>query len=67
MKFLLLQDRGTPPKSTNATVHIKVNDNDDLPPKFTKGVYRTKIKEFYPITVSIHGTSLQRKSTAIFF
>ncbi|KAJ8919176.1 hypothetical protein NQ315_012162 [Exocentrus adspersus] len=45
-----IDDRGTPPKSTNATVQIKVNDNDDLPPKFTKGVYRTKIKEFYPIT-----------------
>ncbi|KAJ8945981.1 hypothetical protein NQ318_017097 [Aromia moschata] len=44
-------DRGSPPRSTNATVQIKVNDNDDLPPKFTKGVYRTKINEFYPITL----------------
>ncbi|XP_030768238.1 cadherin-89D isoform X4 [Sitophilus oryzae] len=43
-------DRGSPPRSSNATVTIQVNDNDDLPPKFTKGVYRTRIQEFYPIT-----------------
>ncbi|XP_050312281.1 cadherin-89D isoform X2 [Anthonomus grandis grandis] len=48
-------DRGNPPRSTNSTVTIKVNDNDDLPPKFTKGVYRTRIHEFYPITgMKIH-------------
>ncbi|XP_076254284.1 cadherin 89D [Rhynchophorus ferrugineus] len=48
-------DRGSPPKSTNATVTIQVNDHDDLPPKFTKGVYRTRIQEFYPITgMKIH-------------
>ncbi|CAH0559443.1 unnamed protein product [Brassicogethes aeneus] len=43
-------DRGTPPRSTNTTIKIRVTDNDDLPPKFTKGVYRAKISEFYPIT-----------------
>ncbi|XP_066256989.1 cadherin-89D isoform X1 [Euwallacea similis] len=43
-------DRGSPPRNTNTTLQIKVNDNDDLPPKFTKGVYRTRIREFYPIT-----------------
>ncbi|KAL1491992.1 hypothetical protein ABEB36_012502 [Hypothenemus hampei] len=42
-------DRGVPPRSANTTIKIKVNDNDDLPPKFTKGVYRTRIHEFYPI------------------
>ncbi|XP_026498346.2 cadherin-89D isoform X2 [Vanessa tameamea] len=42
-------DRGSPPRSSNATVHIVVQDNDDLPPKFTFDVYRTKIPEFYPI------------------
>ncbi|KAH1022570.1 hypothetical protein HUJ04_011952 [Dendroctonus ponderosae] len=43
-------DRGSPSKSSNATIRIKISDNDDLPPKFTKGVYRTRIHEFYPIT-----------------
>ncbi|CAG9765181.1 unnamed protein product [Ceutorhynchus assimilis] len=43
-------DRGSPPRSTNTTLKIRINDNDDLPPKFTKGVYRTRIHEFYPIT-----------------
>ncbi|CAH0723464.1 unnamed protein product, partial [Brenthis ino] len=42
-------DRGSPPRSSNTTVHILVQDNDDLPPKFTHDVYRTKIPEFYPI------------------
>lgn len=26
-----------------------IQDNDDLPPKFTEGVYRTRIKEFSPL------------------
>ncbi|XP_047517849.1 cadherin-89D [Pieris napi] len=42
-------DRGSPPRTTNTTVHILVQDNDDLPPKFTLDVYKTKIPEFYPI------------------
>ncbi|KAK4881949.1 hypothetical protein RN001_005268 [Aquatica leii] len=43
-------DRGIPQRSTNATVRITVQDADDLSPKFTKGVYRTKLAEFYPLT-----------------
>ncbi|KAK9881180.1 hypothetical protein WA026_014528 [Henosepilachna vigintioctopunctata] len=42
-------DRGVPQKHANATIRVLVIDNDDLSPKFTKGVYRTKIPEFYPI------------------
>nr|XP_034828894.1 cadherin-89D [Maniola hyperantus] len=51
-EFLLVitaSDRGSPPRSSNTTVHILVQDNDDLPPKFTLDVYRTRISEFYPI------------------
>ncbi|KAK5650009.1 hypothetical protein RI129_001038 [Pyrocoelia pectoralis] len=43
-------DRGIPQRSTNASIRIKVQDADDLSPKFTKGVYRTKLAEFYPLT-----------------
>ncbi|XP_022919668.1 cadherin-89D isoform X2 [Onthophagus taurus] len=43
-------DRGIPQLSSNATIKIVVQDSDDLPPKFTKGVYRTKISENYPLT-----------------
>ncbi|RVE54564.1 hypothetical protein evm_000685 [Chilo suppressalis] len=42
-------DRGSPPRSSNATIHITVQDNDDLPPKFTLDAYKTQIPEFYPI------------------
>ncbi|KAF5278589.1 hypothetical protein FQA39_LY00631 [Lamprigera yunnana] len=52
-EFLLTvtaSDRGIPQRSTNATVKITVQDADDLSPKFTKGVYRTKLAEFYPLT-----------------
>ncbi|XP_028176911.1 cadherin-89D [Ostrinia furnacalis] len=42
-------DRGSPPRSSNTTVHIIVQDNDDLPPKFTQDAYKTQIPEFYPI------------------
>jgi hypothetical protein len=45
-------DRGTPPKVSNTTMTILVNDVDDLPPKFSESVYRTKINEFHPYTVS---------------
>lgn len=51
-KNVLLQDRGSPARSTNETVHITVMDNDDLPPKFTLDVYKTQIPEFYPLLVS---------------
>lgn len=49
----MFQDRGSPPRSSNATVYVEVQDNDDLPPKFTADVYRTQIPEFYPLLVSI--------------
>ncbi|KAG6460578.1 hypothetical protein O3G_MSEX012073 [Manduca sexta] len=45
----MASDRGSPPRSSNTTVHIVVQDNDDLPPKFTLDVYRTQIPEFYPL------------------
>lgn len=51
---LSASDRGTPPRTTNTTLRVTVTDHDDLPPKFTEGVYRTKINEFYPLTVSIY-------------
>ncbi|XP_033236535.1 cadherin-89D isoform X1 [Drosophila pseudoobscura] len=43
-------DRGTPANQANTTITINVRDVDDLPPKFTEGVYRTKINEFFPMT-----------------
>lgn len=49
---LFAWDRGTPANQVNTTITINVRDVDDLPPKFTEGVYRTKINEFYPMTVS---------------
>ncbi|OAD62651.1 Cadherin-89D [Eufriesea mexicana] len=42
-------DRGVPTRSTNTTVKITVEANDDLDPKFTLDVYRAKIYEFYPM------------------
>lgn len=50
--LFMFQDRGSPPRSTNATVRITVQDNDDLPPKFSADLYRTQIPEFYPLLVS---------------
>ncbi|XP_037884780.1 cadherin-89D [Glossina fuscipes] len=47
---LFAWDRGTPANQVNTTITINVKDVDDLPPKFTEGVYRTRINEFYPIT-----------------
>lgn len=62
---IFMQDRGMPPKSTNTTVRVTVLDNDDLSPKFTKGVYRTKITEAYPLTVSILFMQQQTESKNI--
>lgn len=50
--FFLEQDRGDNAKSSTTTLMIMVKDSDDLPPKFTESIYRTKINEFSPITVS---------------
>ncbi|XP_061400687.1 cadherin-89D, partial [Musca vetustissima] len=47
---LFAWDRGTPANQVNTTITINVKDVDDLPPKFTEGVYRSKIDEFYPMT-----------------
>ncbi|EDW67860.2 uncharacterized protein Dvir_GJ22851 [Drosophila virilis] len=47
---IFVWDRGTPANQANTTITINVRDVDDLPPKFTEGVYRTKINEFYPMT-----------------
>lgn len=49
---IMASDRGTPPKNSTVALLIKVSDNDDLNPQFTRDVYRTQITEFYPITVS---------------
>ncbi|XP_018326516.1 cadherin-89D [Agrilus planipennis] len=52
-KFRLIvtaTDRGNPPLSSNAVVEVTVLDSDDLAPKFTKGIYRTKIPESFPIS-----------------
>lgn len=46
------QDRGDTAKSASTMLMVMVKDNDDLPPKFTESIYRTKINEFSPITVS---------------
>ncbi|XP_049943213.1 cadherin-89D [Schistocerca serialis cubense] len=47
---LLATDRGTPARNSTTQLVVSVVDNDDLPPKFTRDVYRTQISEFYPIT-----------------
>lgn len=49
---MLQQDRGDNAKSASTTLMVMVKDSDDLPPKFTESIYRTKINEFSPITVS---------------
>lgn len=47
------QDRGDNARSSSATLMIMVKDSDDLPPKFTETIYRTRINENSPITVSV--------------
>ncbi|KAG8191622.1 hypothetical protein JTE90_018551 [Oedothorax gibbosus] len=48
---LVLQatDRGTPPKSTSKTVHIKVSEGTQPLPKFTQSDYDVEIDEVSPI------------------
>ncbi|XP_058813013.1 cadherin-89D isoform X2 [Topomyia yanbarensis] len=43
-------DRGNPSRSANATVRVTIRDIDDLGPIFTRTIYRTKLKESFPIT-----------------
>ncbi|XP_063243263.1 LOW QUALITY PROTEIN: cadherin-89D [Bacillus rossius redtenbacheri] len=47
---VMASDRGSPPKNSTTSIRVTVLDNDDLGPKFTRDVYRTKITEFYPLT-----------------
>lgn len=47
------------PNQANTTLTVMIEDSDDLPPRFTEGVYRTKINEFYPITVSTTYSSVR--------
>ncbi|XP_066903672.1 cadherin-89D isoform X2 [Halyomorpha halys] len=46
-------DGGTPRRSTNTHLIVKVQDSDDLNPKFTRDLYRAKVAEYYPITGKI--------------
>ncbi|XP_039443022.1 cadherin-89D isoform X2 [Culex pipiens pallens] len=48
--LVIATDRGNPPRTANATVRVTIRDVDDLPPIFTRAVYRTKMKESYPVT-----------------
>lgn len=48
---IMASDRGIPPRNTTVPLYVKVSDNDDLNPRFSRDVYRTQIPEFYPITV----------------
>ncbi|KAK6627853.1 hypothetical protein RUM44_010332 [Polyplax serrata] len=47
---IMASDRGIPPRNTTVPLYVKVSDNDDLNPRFSRDVYRTQIPEFYPIT-----------------
>lgn len=49
---IMASDRGTPPRNSSVPLRVIVADNDDLSPAFTREVYKTKVKEFYPLTVS---------------
>lgn len=49
--IIVAKDRGVPQQTANASLTIFVEDVDDMPPIFTQDVYRTKLKEFFTITV----------------
>lgn len=49
--MVIASDRGNPPRTANATVRVTIRDVDDMPPIFTRAIYRTKLKESFPITV----------------
>lgn len=49
--LVIASDRGNPPRTANATVRVTIRDVDDLSPIFTRAIYRTKLKESFPITV----------------
>ncbi|XP_055623219.1 cadherin-89D-like isoform X2 [Toxorhynchites rutilus septentrionalis] len=48
--LVIATDRGNPPRSANATVRVTVRDVDDLAPIFTRAIYRTKLRESFPVT-----------------
>ncbi|XP_021693940.1 cadherin-89D isoform X1 [Aedes aegypti] len=48
--LVIASDRGNPPRTANATVRVTIRDVDDLSPIFTRAIYRTKLKESFPIT-----------------
>ena len=52
------QDHGDPQLSSTSYVTITVVDRDDRNPKFSRSVYRSSVKENYPIKV---GTRNQNK------
>lgn len=47
---VIARDRGIPPKQSNTTLSIFIDDVDDLPPVFTQEAYYTKVKEFFTIS-----------------
>ncbi|KFB53538.1 AGAP004166-PA-like protein [Anopheles sinensis] len=47
---IVASDRGNPPRTTNATIRVNLRDVDDLPPIFTRALYKTRIKESSPLT-----------------
>lgn len=66
--LVIATDRGNPPRTANATVRVTIRDVDDLPPIFTRAVYRTKMKESYPVTVrSLLVLSRSRDRNFFFF
>lgn len=50
---IMASDRGIPARNSTVPLYVKIADNDDLSPQFTREVYRTQISEYYPITVSM--------------
>ena len=50
------QDHGSPQLSSTSYVAITVVDRDDRNPKFTRSVYRSSVKENYPIKVGTRHT-----------
>ena len=53
---LNLQDHGDPQLSSTSYVAITVVDRDDRNPKFSRSVYRSSVKENYPIKVGTRHT-----------
>ena len=48
--MITASDRGKPPRQANTTLVVYVKDIDDMPPIFTRAVYKTKVKESFPVT-----------------